>query len=71
MTKSMATEAYLDLRPVAKRAVPVYTYVPVYTDLSIRQTLFSTVLRWSSGYRLRRSGIVSSLLRSRHTLDLA
>lgn len=46
-------------------------YVRVYTDLSIRQTVFSTGLRSSSGYRLRGSGIVRSLLRGRHALHVA
>lgn len=65
----MATEAYLYL--AGSETASVGIYVRVYTDLSIRQTIFSTGLRSSSDYRLRGSRIVSGLLHTRHKFDVA
>lgn len=56
--------AYLHL--VGSKTRHVGIQVPVYTDLSIRQSYFSTGFRSSSNYRVRGSGIVLGLLRGRH-----
>lgn len=56
------------LHLVGSKTSHVGIQVPVYTDLSIRQSYFSTGwFRSSSDYRVRGSGIVLGLLRGRHT----